>query len=108
VTLPDGREVPVAGSLSEFEVLWSSTAREVIGFLRLLEATAQLFLRQIRNSTVQLIGDNQAAVLAINQFRSKTTDVTESLKSIFKLCGHQDSASQLFENQGICSKRRTS
>jgi hypothetical protein len=39
VVLPDGRKVPVSGSLTEEEICMSSTARKVVEFLRLLEAT---------------------------------------------------------------------
>jgi hypothetical protein len=46
----------------------SSTAREAVGFQLLLESTSQLFPEQIRGSLVQLVEDNQADVLAINQF----------------------------------------
>jgi hypothetical protein len=66
VTLPDGREIPVSGNLTEAEITMSSTAREIIGFLRLLQATARLFPDTIRDSTVQLVGDHQGAVQAIN------------------------------------------
>lgn len=62
------------------------TAREVVGSLRLLEATVQLFPDMVKDSTIQLTGDNQAAVLAMNQFRSRrAVHVTETLKKIFKL-----------------------
>jgi hypothetical protein len=64
----------------------SSTAREVIGFIRVLEATAQMFPADIKNSSIQLIGDNQAADLAINQLRSRSTEVNDALKEIFALC----------------------
>jgi hypothetical protein len=86
VTLPNGEQVPVSGSLTEAEVVMSSTAREVTGFLRLLEATAQLYPETIQGLTVQLMGDNQAAVLAVNQFRSRTVEITYALKKIFDLC----------------------
>jgi hypothetical protein len=85
VTLPDGSSVPVAGNLKESEIPMSSTAREVIGFLRLLEATAQMFPDQIKDSTIQVIGDNQGAVQAINQFRSKAIDISDALKKVFSL-----------------------
>jgi hypothetical protein len=86
VTLPNGEQVSVTGILMEEEVGMSSTAREVIGFLKLLEATAQLYPKTIKDSTVQLVGDNQAVVLAINQFRSRALEITNALKSIFSLC----------------------
>jgi hypothetical protein len=86
VTLPNGEQGPVSGSLTEAEVVMSSTAREVTGFLRLLEATAQLYPEKIQGSTVQLVGDNQAALLAVNQFRSMIVEITDALKKIFDLC----------------------
>jgi hypothetical protein len=64
----------------------SSIAREITGFLRLLQATSQLFPETVRNSTVQLVGDNQGAVQAINQFRSRAPDIAHALKGIFRLC----------------------
>lgn len=86
VSLTDGRKVQVAGSLTEAEIQMSSTAREVVGFLWLLEATAQLYPEVIRDSTIQLIGDNQGAVQAVNQFRSRAPDVARALKEIYQLC----------------------
>jgi hypothetical protein len=86
VVLPDGQSVPVSGDLLEREIKMSSTAREVIGSLRLLQATTQLFPAVIKNSSIQLVGDNQAAVPAINQFRSRSTEVNDALKKIFTLC----------------------
>lgn len=86
VALPDGSQVPVLGSLAQEEIEMSSTAREVVGFQRLLESASRLFPEQIKDSTIQLVGDNQAAVLAINQFRSRSQDVTKALKGIFALC----------------------
>jgi hypothetical protein len=86
VTLPDGSRVPVSGNLTEDEVKMSSTAREVIGFFKLLQATATLCPGVVKDSTIQLVGDNQAAVIAINQLRSKAADITKTLKEVFKLC----------------------
>lgn len=39
VKLASGQTIPVLGNLSESEVLSSSTARELVAFLRLIEAT---------------------------------------------------------------------
>jgi hypothetical protein len=86
VELPSGEQIPVARVLSEKEVPLSSTAREVIGLLRLLETSVQLAPQVLKDLTIQLTGDNQAAVLAINQFWSKAPDVTAVLKQIFALC----------------------
>jgi hypothetical protein len=86
VALPGGTSLPVSGNLTEDEVKMSSAAREVTGFLRLLEVTAQLYPDKIRNSTIQLIGDSQSAVQAINQRRSRSSDMNEILKRVFSLC----------------------
>jgi hypothetical protein len=58
VTLPNGRAKLVAGIRTEKEVKMSRMTCKVIGFLRLLEVTAQLFPKMIKDLTVQLIGDN--------------------------------------------------
>lgn len=86
VALPDERKIPVTGTLTESEITMSSTAREVIGFFRLLQATAQLFPETIKNSTIQIVGDNQGAVQAVNLLRSRAADIAEALKGIFQLC----------------------
>jgi hypothetical protein len=86
VKLPDGRSVPVLGNLSKAKILMSSAARKATGFLRLLEATRQMFPKTIKNSTVLLVSDSQAAVAALNSFRSKTTEENDILKRIFNLC----------------------
>lgn len=86
IQLPDGKKVPVFGNLSEQEVLSSSTARESVAFLKLLEATCELYPGHVSNSSVQLTGDNQAAVLAFNEFRTRTSEVNRTLKRVFDLC----------------------
>jgi hypothetical protein len=78
--------VPVSGNLTESEVQASSTAREAVAFLHLMESACELFPKEIRNSSLQLTGDNQAAVRAFNEFRTRTSTVNEILKRAFALC----------------------
>jgi hypothetical protein len=55
-----------------------------------MEATCELFPGEIRNSSLQLTGDNQAAVSAFNEFRTRTSVVNDTLKKAFALCvSHQ-------------------
>jgi hypothetical protein len=86
ILLPDGKTIPVSENLTEKEVSTSSTARESVAFLRLLEATCELCPDKIRSSSVQLTGDNQAAVQALNEFRTRTSVVNQTLKKVFELC----------------------
>jgi hypothetical protein len=80
----------LAGSLLESESPMSSTAREMLGFLKILQQAAERFPAILRNSAVLEIGDNQGAVAALNKFSSTAPDVAASLKEIFKLCSSHD------------------
>jgi hypothetical protein len=80
----------LAGSLTESEVLMSSTAREMIGFLRILQLAAERFPEVLRGAAVLVIGDNQGAVSAINKFNSTAPDVAAGLRGIFELCSNLD------------------
>jgi hypothetical protein len=85
IKIPGGQTIPVSGNLSEAEVMSSSMAREFVAFLRLIEAACQLCPEDIRHSSLQLSGDNQAAVRAFNEFRTTFT-VNATLKKVFELC----------------------
>jgi hypothetical protein len=76
----------LAGTLTEKEVAMSSTAREMLGFLRILQLAGARFPELLRESAVLVVGDNQGAVAALNKFSSPAPDVAASLKEIFRLC----------------------
>jgi hypothetical protein len=80
----------IAGSLLESKIPMSSTAREMPGFLKILQQAAERFPEILRDSAVLVIGDNQGAVAALNKFSSTAPDVAASLKEIFKLCSSLD------------------
>jgi hypothetical protein len=80
----------LSGSLIEQEVAMSSTAREMIGFLRVLQQAALRFRDTLKESAILVIGDNQGAVGALNKFTSKAPDIASSLKEIFHLCSSLD------------------
>lgn len=80
----------LAGSLTEKEVAMSSTAREMIGFLRILQQAGSRFPDLIRGAAVLVIGDNQGAVAALNKFTSPAPDIAASLREIFELCSRLD------------------
>ncbi|GAQ85469.1 reverse transcriptase [Klebsormidium nitens] len=80
----------LAGSLTETEVHQSSTAREMIGFLRILQQAVQRHRPLLSGAAVLLVGDNQGAVAAVNNFRSSASDVNAALQGIFKLCSEAD------------------
>lgn len=86
VRLPDRSTFPVLGNLTEEEVKMSSVAREATGFLRLLEVVAQKHPKDVKDLSVLLMGDSQATVAALNNLRSRTTEVNDILKEIFELC----------------------
>jgi hypothetical protein len=68
----------------------SSTAREVVAFIRILEEASTKHERLLQGGSVLLTGDNQGAVAAVNKFRSKAPDVNSLLKQIFALCSEKD------------------
>jgi hypothetical protein len=80
----------LAGSLTEVQLSMSSTAREMVGFLRTIQQTGLRFPELLRGSAVLVVGDNQGAVAALNQFRSLAPDVAASLREIFKICSSLD------------------
>jgi hypothetical protein len=85
-----GRTTTFLGSLTETEVLMSSTAREVLTFLRVLEEASTKYERLLQGGSVLLRGDNQGAVASVNQFRSRAPDVNRLMKEIFALCTEKD------------------
>jgi hypothetical protein len=80
----------LAGSLTEEEVAMSSTAREMVGFVRVIQQAVLRFPDTLKGSAVLVIGDNQGAVAALNKFTSKTLDIASGLKKIFRLCSSWD------------------
>jgi hypothetical protein len=80
----------LVGSLSESEIKMSSTAREMLGFQKILQQAAEKLPEILRDSAILVIGDNQGAVAALNKFSSTAPDVAASLKEIFKLCSNVD------------------
>lgn len=80
----------LVGSLTEKEVAMSSTAREMIGFLRILQQAGAKVPELLREAAVLVIGDNQGAVAALNKFSSTAPDVAASLREIFTLCSELD------------------
>jgi hypothetical protein len=68
----------------------SSTAREMVGFLRILQQAASRFPQVLRGSAVLVVGNNQGAVSALNKFNSTIPDIATSLRSIFELCSNLD------------------
>ena len=80
----------VAGSLTETEVTQSSTAREMIGFLRILQQAVRLHRPLLSGAAVLLVGDNQGAVAAVNSMRSPAPDVNTVLQEVFTLCSEAD------------------
>jgi hypothetical protein len=80
----------LAGSLSEKEMAMSSTAREMLGFARILQQAGVQVPELLREAAVLVIGDNQGAVAALNKFSSPAPDVAASLREIFILCSTLD------------------
>jgi hypothetical protein len=68
----------------------SSTAREMIGFLRILQQATARFPELLTGSAVLMIGDNQGAVSALNKFTSPAPNVAASLRGIFEICSAHD------------------
>jgi hypothetical protein len=68
----------------------SSTAREMLGFFRILQQAAAQLPNLLKGSAVLVIGDNQGAVSALNQFRSSARDIAATLRIIFELCSSLD------------------
>jgi hypothetical protein len=64
----------------------SSTAREMLGFLRILQQAGTRFLELLRESAVLVVGDNQGAMAALNRLSSKASDVAAPLTEIFEIC----------------------
>jgi hypothetical protein len=69
----------LAGTMSEAEANQSSTARETLGFLRILQQAVVLHPDILSGAAVLLIGDNQRAVSAVNNFRSSAPPVNDLL-----------------------------
>jgi hypothetical protein len=82
----EGQTVPFTGTFSSEQASSSSTAREVRGYAAALAAAAQLFPRALRGAAIQIEGDNQGAISALNHLRSPVTEINEVLKGVFNIC----------------------
>jgi hypothetical protein len=80
----------LVGSLSEKEMAMSSTAREMLGFFRILQQAGGQVSELLKEAAVLVIGDNQGAIAALNKFSSTAPDVAASLREIFALCSMLD------------------
>jgi hypothetical protein len=74
------------GTFTEKQAAQSSTAREMRGYAAAIDAATERFPDDVRGSSILLIGDNQGAISALNQFRSPVKEIHESLDKIFQLC----------------------
>jgi hypothetical protein len=80
----------LVGTMTEVEASQSNTARKMLGFLRILQQAVLQHRDIISGAAVLLVGDNQGAVAAVNNFRSSAPDVHALLKEIFELCSDFD------------------
>lgn len=64
----------------------SSTAREVAGYVEAVRAAALSYGATMRDSSLLITGDSQAAVNCINNFRSSSPDVNDLLRTLFDIC----------------------
>lgn len=86
ITLAGQAPFELVGTLTEEKMGLSSTAREVIGFLKILQQAVHRHRTLLTGAAILLIGDNQGAVAAINNFRSSAPDINALLQEIFELC----------------------
>jgi hypothetical protein len=87
-TLTSGRtsKTTFMGTFSNEQAVQSSTAREMRGYAAANNTATKHFPDDVWGSSILLIGDNQGAISALNQFRSPVKEIHESLDRIFQLC----------------------
>ncbi|GAQ91773.1 Hypothetical protein KFL_008500020, partial [Klebsormidium nitens] len=90
IKIPGKEKLTVAGALSDEEKRMSSTAREMVAFLRVLSEARARAGNALKGSAVLLLGDNQGAVRAVNAMNSRAPDVNEALRQLFELCVEAD------------------
>jgi hypothetical protein len=83
-------KTPFLGTFSEAQAHQSSTARKMRGYAAAVDAATKQLPDVIRGSSILLIGDNQGAISALNQFRSSVPESHESLEKVFQLCLQYD------------------
>ncbi|GAQ84615.1 putative DNA/RNA polymerases [Klebsormidium nitens] len=84
VQFPGKAKLQIAGTFSQEEAALSSTAREMKGLLKTLQAALQAAgPSAIRNSCLVLTTDNRGATYAINSMRSSSPDVNKILQDFF-------------------------
>lgn len=74
------------GTFSTTQAAASSTVRELTGYLAALRATAALAPADLRDASLLIVGDNQAAIRCINNFRSSDPTITNLLRQLFEAC----------------------
>jgi hypothetical protein len=85
ILVPGSQPHLIAGQLSQSEMAMSSTAREMVAFLRVLQTAVRMKPEWLNDAAALIRGDNQGAVSALNSFRSPAPDVNAALQQIFKL-----------------------
>ncbi|GAQ82637.1 putative Reverse transcriptase [Klebsormidium nitens] len=90
IKIPGKEKLTVAGALSDEEKRMSSTAREMVAFLRVLTEARARAGDALQGAAVLLLGDNQGAVRAVNAMNSRAPDVNEAVRQLFELCVEAD------------------
>jgi hypothetical protein len=75
-----------AGTFTEGEATESSTEGEMRGYVAALKVASQQFPQKLAHSSMQLTGDNQGAISALNKLRSSVTEINNLLKQVFDIC----------------------
>lgn len=74
------------GTFSPDEAAQSSALREMIGYLGALRAAAALFPDALRNGSLLITGDSQAAIACITNLRSSNLGISDLLRQLFDIC----------------------
>jgi hypothetical protein len=76
----------VVGTFTLQEGNLSSAARETIGNVRSICIASRIYSRQIRDSSVLILGDSQAALGALRKLASPVPFIHQELKTLFYTC----------------------
>jgi hypothetical protein len=82
-----GKEsIPFSRIFTERQAEFSSTEREVIGYVAGLAVATQQFPAELTDKSVLVLVDNQGGISAINRMRSSVPMICSALKKALELC----------------------
>ncbi|GAQ91116.1 DNA/RNA polymerases [Klebsormidium nitens] len=87
---PSRERLTIAGTFTADQAKTSSTEREIMGYVEAIKTVAENRAEEVKGTSILVTGDNQAAVGAINGFRSSKPFIVSNLKVLLEAAAEGD------------------